>query len=102
MQEIVHEYSSIALDYQDEITKWSDPDHYDANVLRIQLPYVAPATTPGLTAEQQKERKRELARRLMEMNARKREERVTNKKLANILYFILTKFNMKNKFLTAS
>ncbi|KAH0564365.1 actin-related protein 5 [Cotesia glomerata] len=75
-EEIVHEYSSIALDYQDEITRWSDPDHYDANVLRIQLPYVAPATTPGLTAEQQKERKRELARRLMEMNARKREERL--------------------------
>ncbi|XP_057325666.1 actin-related protein 5 [Microplitis mediator] len=75
-EEIVHEYSSISLDYQDEISKWADPDYYDANVLRIQLPYVAPVTTPGLTAEQQKERKRELARRLMEMNARKREERL--------------------------
>lgn len=46
------------------------------NVLRVQLPYVAPTSTPGLTLEQQKERKRELARRLMEINARKREERV--------------------------
>ena len=66
----------IALQYRDEILKWADPEHYDNNVLRIQLPYVAPATTPGLSAEQQKERKRELARRLMEINARKREERV--------------------------
>lgn len=68
----------IALSYQDEISKWADPDHYDTNVLRVQLPYVAPANTPGLTVEQQKERKRELARRLMEINARKREERVSN------------------------
>ncbi|XP_034949594.1 actin-related protein 5 [Chelonus insularis] len=75
-EELIHEHSTIALDYQDEIKKWTDPDHYDANVLRIQLPYIAPTTTPGLTLEQQKERKRELARRLMEINARKREERL--------------------------
>ena len=76
-QELIHEHSFIALNYQDEVKKWADPDHYDANVLRVQLPYVAPTTTPGLSVEQQKERKRELARRLMEINARKREERVT-------------------------
>ena len=67
----------IALSYQEEISKWADPDYYDTNVLRVQLPYVAPANAPGLTVEQQKERKRELARRLMEINARKREERVS-------------------------
>lgn len=61
----------------EDIRKWADPEYYDNNVLRVQLPYVAPATTPGLTVEQQKERKRELARRLMEINARKREERVS-------------------------
>lgn len=66
----------IALNYQEVVSKWADPDYYDANVLRVQLPYIAPASTPGLTIEQQKERKRELARRLMEINARKREERV--------------------------
>ncbi|XP_063984211.1 actin-related protein 5 [Diachasmimorpha longicaudata] len=75
-EELIHDHSSIALDYQDEIKKWGDVDHYDSNVLRVQLPYVAPATSPGLTVEQQKERKRELARRLMEINARKREERL--------------------------
>ncbi|XP_015599321.1 actin-related protein 5 [Cephus cinctus] len=75
-EELIHEHSVIALDYQDEISKWADPDHYDMNVLRVQLPYVAPTSTPGLSVEQQKERKRELARRLMEINARKREERL--------------------------
>ncbi|XP_011299255.1 actin-related protein 5 [Fopius arisanus] len=75
-EELIHEHSSIALEYQEEIKKWGDPDYYDSNVLRVQLPYVAPTTTPGLTVEQQKERKRELARRLMEINARKREERL--------------------------
>lgn len=67
----------IALNYQDEISKWADVDYYDTNVLRVQLPYIAPTAAPGLTLEQQKERKRELARRLMEINARKREERVS-------------------------
>jgi hypothetical protein len=66
----------IALDYQEDLSKWADVDYYDTHVLRVQLPYIAPTTTPGLTLEQQKERKRELARRLMEINARKREERV--------------------------
>ncbi|KAF7380485.1 hypothetical protein HZH68_016350 [Vespula germanica] len=75
-EELIHEHSMIALNYQDVVSKWADPDYYDANVLRVQLPYVAPASTPGLTIEQQKERKRELARRLMEINARKREERL--------------------------
>lgn len=74
----------IALNYQQELSKWADADYYDTHVLRVQLPYIAPATTPGLTLEQQKERKRELARRLMEINARKREERV------GTFYFIYT------------
>lgn len=76
LQELIHEHSMIALNYQNELSKWADADYYDTHVLRVQLPYIAPATTPGLTLEQQKERKRELARRLMEINARKREERV--------------------------
>lgn len=73
----------IALNYQEELSKWADADYYDTHVLRVQLPYIAPVTAPGLTLEQQKERKRELARRLMEINARKREERVS------ILYTVL-------------
>ncbi|XP_026726192.1 actin-related protein 5 [Trichoplusia ni] len=76
VEEILQEHSSIALNYQDEIRKWANPDYYEANVKRIQLPYVQAASSTGLTAEQQKERKKEMARRLLEINARKREERL--------------------------
>jgi hypothetical protein len=64
------------VNYQEELNRWADSDHYDNNVRRIQLPYTVQAVTPGLTPEQQKERRKELARRLIEINARKREERV--------------------------
>ncbi|XP_053610710.1 actin-related protein 5 isoform X3 [Plodia interpunctella] len=75
-EEILHEHCSIALDYQEEIKKWANPDYYEANVKRVQLPFVQSASSSGLTAEQQKERKKEMARRLLEINARKREERL--------------------------
>ncbi|VVD01173.1 unnamed protein product [Leptidea sinapis] len=76
IEEILHEHCSIALDYQEEIRKWVNPDYYEANVIRVQLPFVQNTTSSGLTAEQQKERKKEMARRLLEINARKREERL--------------------------
>ncbi|KAJ0174633.1 hypothetical protein K1T71_009741 [Dendrolimus kikuchii] len=76
VEEILHEHCSIALDYQEEIRKWANPDYYEANVKRVQLPFVQTSSSSGLTAEQQKERKKEMARRLLEINARKREERL--------------------------
>ncbi|PNF25161.1 Actin-related protein 5 [Cryptotermes secundus] len=75
-EELVHEQTYIAVNYQEELNCWADSDHYDDNVRRIQLPYTVQAVTPGLTPEQQKERRKELARRLIEINARKREERL--------------------------
>ncbi|XP_039756540.1 actin-related protein 5 [Pararge aegeria] len=76
IEEVLREHSTIALDYQEEIRKWANPDYYEANVKRVQLPFVQPTSSSGLTAEQQKERKKEMARRLLEINARKREERL--------------------------
>ncbi|CAH3982613.1 unnamed protein product [Pieris brassicae] len=76
IEEILHEHCSIALDYQDEVKKWANPDFYDMYVKKIQLPYVQNTSSSTLTAEQQKERKKEMARRLLEINARKREERL--------------------------
>jgi len=52
-------------------------DYYDNNIKKIQLPYtqqISQQTT--LTAEQKFEKKRELSRRLGEINARKRDERL--------------------------
>ncbi|CAK1555752.1 unnamed protein product [Leptosia nina] len=76
IEEILHEHCSIVLDYQEEIKKWANADYYDGHVKRIQLPYVQNTSSSALTAEQQKERKKEMARRLLEINARKREERL--------------------------
>ncbi|KAI8439450.1 hypothetical protein MSG28_013232 [Choristoneura fumiferana] len=75
-EEILQEHCYIALDYQEEIKKWFNGDYYEANVKKVQLPYVQASSSSSLTAEQQKERKKEMARRLLEINARKREERL--------------------------
>ncbi|KAL1139299.1 hypothetical protein AAG570_006285 [Ranatra chinensis] len=76
-EELLHQHCNIVEDYSSELNSWSDGDFYDRNVLCIQLPYSAGSSgSLGLTPEQQRERRRELARRLTEINARKREEKL--------------------------
>lgn len=67
----MHEHCFVAEDYGEELRKWSCEEHYEKHVRRIQLPY-----SVGLNVEQQRERRRELAKRLLEINARKREQKV--------------------------
>lgn len=79
IEEILHEHCEIAEDYLGELQRWSDGDYYDQNVRCFQLPYSQHSnhsSQSSLTPEQQKERRRELARRLIEINARKREEKL--------------------------
>lgn len=94
---LLHNHCSIAVDYMDELKKWSSYEYYEHNVKKIQLPYNVPiATTSTLSgndyfliqfnnfiskishflAEQKIEKKRELAKRLADINARKREEKL--------------------------
>lgn len=101
-EELLHDHCTVAYDYQEELSRWSNPDYYEEHIRKIQLPYAVAVPMSGLTCkiflsicthtvaksnvnvflskiylvEQQKERKKELAKRLMEMNARKREERL--------------------------
>ncbi|XP_034230197.1 actin-related protein 5 [Thrips palmi] len=75
-EELVHDYSFVPAEYRSVLKQWAEPDYYDRNVVRIQLPYTVVATVPTLNAEQQKERRKELAKRLVEINARKRDERL--------------------------
>ena len=75
---MIHDYGYVAEDYQEEMEKWTDPNYYDEEVRKIQLPFTA-APTPvasGLALEQQQQRRRENVKRLVEINAKKREERV--------------------------
>ncbi|KAK4871947.1 hypothetical protein RN001_016071 [Aquatica leii] len=74
-EELLHSICAVALDYKEELNRWTDTDYYENNIRKIQLPYTT-TTTSTLTLEQQKERKRELAKRLAEINAKKREERL--------------------------
>ncbi|KAK5650588.1 hypothetical protein RI129_001617 [Pyrocoelia pectoralis] len=85
-EELLHTICAVAIDYKEELNRWTDPDYYENNIKRIQLPY-STVTTTTLTFEQQKERKRELAKRLAEINARKREERLAEdeEKLNNLM-----------------
>lgn len=76
VEELLNGYCSIAYDYMEELKKWANIDFYDKHVKIIQLPYTLAVAPTGLTAEQKMEKKRELARRLVEMNARKREEKL--------------------------
>lgn len=75
-EELVHDHSFIPCEYGAVLNQWADPDYYDKNVTRIQLPYTTPAAVSTLTADQQRERRKELAKRLVEINARKRDERL--------------------------
>lgn len=77
VEELLHEHCSIAFDYTDNLKKWARHDFYDKNVKKIQLPYSQTvSTTSQLTAEQKVEKKKEMSKRLAEINARKRDERL--------------------------
>lgn len=73
---LLHHHCSVAVDYMESLRQWSGLDFYEQNVKRIQLSFTIPAATTTLTAEQKFEKKRELAKRLADINARKREEKL--------------------------
>lgn len=73
---LLHQHCSVAVDYMESLRQWACIDHYEQNVKRIQLSFTMPAASTTLTAEQKFEKKRELAKRLADINARKREEKL--------------------------
>ena len=74
--------------------KWTDTDYYDQQVRKLQLPFVpaVSATATAQSLEQQQQRRRENVKRLIEINARKREERVSQ---ASSWIFLLPDFDLK-------
>lgn len=94
IEELLHEHCTISYDYMSDLKKWSGVDYYEKYVKIIQLPYTINVPTSVLTVEQKLEKKKELARRLVEINARKREKNLFDdeellQKLINIreMYF---------------
>ncbi|KAM7326968.1 hypothetical protein ACRRTK_013335 [Alexandromys fortis] len=88
MEEILQEHSYIAEDYGAELQKWRCPDYYENNVHKMQLPFSSKLLGSTLTAEEKQERRQQQLRRLQELNARRREEKLQQdqERLERLLY----------------
>ncbi|XP_027277039.1 actin-related protein 5 isoform X1 [Cricetulus griseus] len=88
MEEILQEHSYIAEDYGAELQKWRCPDYYENNVHKMQLPFSNKLLGSTLTAEEKQERRQQQLRRLQELNARRREEKLQldQERLERLLY----------------
>ncbi|KAK2116974.1 Actin- protein 5 [Saguinus oedipus] len=88
MEEILHEHSYIAEGYVEELHKWRCPDYYENNVHKMQLPFSSKLLGSTLTSEEKQERQQQQLRRLQELNARRREEKLQldQERLDRLLY----------------
>ncbi|XP_056130917.1 actin-related protein 5 [Lampris incognitus] len=76
MEELLHEHSYTATDYHEELEKWRSPEFYEREVHRIQLPFSAKVLGGSVNTEERQERRAQQLRRLQEINARRREEKL--------------------------
>ena len=79
-EEILHRHCQVAKDYQEELNQWKSQEYYAQNVKKMQLPFTVAAKPAPVDPEVLKQRRQELAKRLVEMNAKKREERMMEDK----------------------
>uniref|UniRef100_A0A0K2UEX1 Actinrelated protein 5like [Apis florea] n=1 Tax=Lepeophtheirus salmonis TaxID=72036 RepID=A0A0K2UEX1_LEPSM len=76
-EEIFHNHAYVSSEYLSDLKLWSgEGEYYSKNVHKIQLPYVPIPKPPPPDPEILKQRRQELAKRLIEINARKREEKL--------------------------
>ena len=80
-EELFSDHTKVVSDFFDELKLWKDPDFYDENVVKIQLPFNISARPPPADPDTLKLRRQELAKRLVELNAKKREERLVKDEL---------------------
>ncbi|XP_023329463.1 actin-related protein 5 [Eurytemora carolleeae] len=66
----------VSSDFHSDLKLWKDPDYYESNALKVQLPFVATVKAPPVDPEILKARRQELGRRLMEINSKKRESKL--------------------------
>ncbi|XP_077575495.1 actin-related protein 5 [Stigmatopora nigra] len=76
MEELLHEHSYTAVDYQEELEKWRSPEFYEREVHRMQLPFSGKLPGGGVSAEERQERRAQQLKRLQEINARRRGEKL--------------------------
>ncbi|XP_019728735.1 actin-related protein 5 isoform X1 [Hippocampus comes] len=76
MEELLHEHSYTAVDYQEELEKWRSPEFYEREVHRMQLPFSGKLPGGCVSVEERQERRAQQLRRLQESNARRRGEKL--------------------------
>ncbi|XP_048586929.1 actin-related protein 5 [Nematostella vectensis] len=92
-QELVQDHTYIAKDYISELEQWASDEYYDKHVHKIQLPFSqpqVPEASGGKDGEKEKLRRQRQGKRLQEINARRREEKIAKeeeelKRLQDIL-----------------
>ncbi|XP_059478228.1 actin-related protein 5 [Neocloeon triangulifer] len=78
-EELLFQHCRVSNDFFSELLQWESIEYQKKNMVVVQLPFTAaptPSTSSLLSLEQQQQRRRELAKRLGEINAKKREERL--------------------------
>ena len=75
-EKIFTDHAKIVVDFFDQLKLWKDADYYDNNVVKIQLPFSVAAKPPPADPEILKAKRQELAKRLVELNAKKRDEKL--------------------------
>lgn len=76
IEELFYGHCSIAYDYFDALKLWSSHEYYEKHVKKIQLPYSQTAAPPTVSEADKLAKRKEMSKRLAEINARKREERL--------------------------
>ncbi|XP_068688119.1 actin-related protein 5-like [Montipora foliosa] len=102
-QELVHGHCSMAIDYSKELQEWASTDYYDEHVNKIQLPYAqvqAPQNSGPKNEEKEKLRRQKQGRRLQEINARRREEKLAEEeeRLQDLMNIQALELEDKNEF----
>ncbi|XP_075701459.1 actin-related protein 5 [Rhinoderma darwinii] len=88
MEEILHEHCYVPDEYMEELKKWRCPDYYEENVHKMQLPFSSKLLGSAVPSEEKQERRQQQLRRLQELNARRREEKLQQdqERLDRLLY----------------
>ena len=66
----------MADNFDDELVKWSSDDFVKEHRCTLQLPFTKPESAVVKDPEKEREKRIKQGRRLQELNARKREEKV--------------------------
>ncbi|XP_033119970.1 actin-related protein 5-like [Anneissia japonica] len=73
-EEILKEHCYVAEDFSAELNQWSNQQYYNKHVHKMQLPYTP---LPGWSTGDKTEQRKQRVQRLQEINAKRREEKLT-------------------------